>query len=214
MIDGPVKRGYRRGAARMRAAERRARVTAARVGAVRCARLLNRPPWPLSPKRQGFPPRWSISHSAARRASSAPSGPKPSPASVPDSAERRADVLSASAETRPRDHRGVAALRVWKSHRVPLRRSHSCGQPRRWIRREHGSSPTSSKAGLNGSLHNARALADGGHLRPGLSVQHARDLLLIFTDEFYDRLVSRAGWQVEDYIATITRAISAALLPE
>ncbi|WP_310123373.1 helix-turn-helix domain-containing protein [Agrococcus sp. BE272] len=61
-------------------------------------------------------------------------------------------------------------------------------------------------------LHNARALADGGHLRPDLSVEAARDLLLVFSGDIYDRLVLRAGWDAEAYVATMTRMMSAALL--
>jgi len=60
--------------------------------------------------------------------------------------------------------------------------------------------------------HNAQTLADGGHLRPGLTIDQARDLLLIFSGEFYDRLVSRGGWNVEDYVMTMTRTMCAALL--
>jgi len=61
-------------------------------------------------------------------------------------------------------------------------------------------------------LHNARALADGGHLRHDVSIEQARDLLLIFSSEYYDRLVSRAGWDMDAYVATMTRMMSAALL--
>lgn len=61
-------------------------------------------------------------------------------------------------------------------------------------------------------LHNARALAVAGHLRPELSVDQARDLLLLFSDEHYGRLVSRAGWRIDEYVATMTRTMSAALL--
>lgn len=60
--------------------------------------------------------------------------------------------------------------------------------------------------------HNAHVLAVNGQLRPDLSVDQARDLLLIFSSEYYDRLVSRAGWDVDDYITTMTRTMSAALL--
>jgi hypothetical protein len=61
-------------------------------------------------------------------------------------------------------------------------------------------------------LHNARVLADNGHLRPDLSVEKACDLLLIFSSEYHERLVSRAGWDVDDYVATMKRTVSAALL--
>lgn len=61
-------------------------------------------------------------------------------------------------------------------------------------------------------LHNARALAAGGHLRPDLDVEDARDLLLLFSGDLYDRLVLRAGWDPEAYVSTMTRMMAAALL--
>ena len=60
--------------------------------------------------------------------------------------------------------------------------------------------------------HNARILSDAGYLRAGLSRAQARDLMLIFSGEFYDRLVTRAGWDVEAYVTTMTRTMCAALL--
>jgi AcrR family transcriptional regulator len=61
-------------------------------------------------------------------------------------------------------------------------------------------------------LHNARALADGGHLRPDLSLEAGRDLLLVFSGDIFDRLVLRAGWDPEAYVSTMTRMMAAALL--
>jgi len=61
-------------------------------------------------------------------------------------------------------------------------------------------------------MHNARALEAGGHLRSDLSPAQASDLLLIFSGEFYDPLVLRAGWDVETYVAAMTRTMAAALL--
>ena len=61
-------------------------------------------------------------------------------------------------------------------------------------------------------MHNARALADRDQLRPDLSVEAARDLLLAFSGDLYDRLVLRAGWDAEDYVAAMTRMMSAALI--
>ncbi len=61
-------------------------------------------------------------------------------------------------------------------------------------------------------LHNARALEAGQHLRPDLSVTQARDLLLVFSGEFYDRLVHRGGWDADAYVAIMTRTMAAALL--
>jgi hypothetical protein len=36
--------------------------------------------------------------------------------------------------------------------------------------------------------------------------------MLIFSSEFYDPLVSHAGWDIDDYVLTMTRVMSAALL--
>lgn len=61
--------------------------------------------------------------------------------------------------------------------------------------------------------HNAAYLVDGGHLRPGLTADHARDILLVATADLYPAFVGRAGWEPEEYAELLYRFLSAALLP-
>ena len=63
-------------------------------------------------------------------------------------------------------------------------------------------------------LHNARVLAARGELHPSLTPEQARDLLLIFSAEFYGPLVGEAGWDEEGYVRTMTRTMVAALVRE
>ncbi len=61
---------------------------------------------------------------------------------------------------------------------------------------------------------NARRLHDGGHLAPGLSLEHARDVLFTYSSpELYEVLVVVRGWSLEDYGRFVGEAITAALLP-
>lgn len=61
--------------------------------------------------------------------------------------------------------------------------------------------------------HNADALAKGGHLREGVTREHARDVLFTFTTpEIYESLVLRLGWPLDDFAQFIGRGIAAALL--
>src|SRR5207244_142445 len=59
--------------------------------------------------------------------------------------------------------------------------------------------------------HNARAIAR--HLRPGLSVDHARDVMLAYTSpEVFETLVLRHGWSLEEFADFQRRGLEAALL--
>jgi len=61
--------------------------------------------------------------------------------------------------------------------------------------------------------HNADALARGGHLREGVTRDHARDVLLMYTTpEIYELLVTRQGWSLDEFAQFIRQGISAALL--
>jgi AcrR family transcriptional regulator len=61
--------------------------------------------------------------------------------------------------------------------------------------------------------HNADALARPGHLREGVTHDHARDVLLTYTaPEVYELLVLRQGWSLEDYSQFIRQGVAAALL--
>jgi AcrR family transcriptional regulator len=47
---------------------------------------------------------------------------------------------------------------------------------------------------------NARRLRDGGHLRPGISLAHAADILWTYSSpELYELIVLRRGWTPERY---------------
>jgi AcrR family transcriptional regulator len=60
----------------------------------------------------------------------------------------------------------------------------------------------------------ARALHDEGHLRPGVPVEEARDLLWTCNSpETYDLLVLQRGWTPERYGRWVADSLIAALLP-
>lgn len=59
--------------------------------------------------------------------------------------------------------------------------------------------------------HNAAYLAQGGHLRPDVTPEQARDVLLLYTT-FYDRLVNQAGWTTTELSAFVERGLTAHLL--
>ncbi|MFE7236245.1 TetR family transcriptional regulator [Streptomyces sp. NPDC002405] len=60
---------------------------------------------------------------------------------------------------------------------------------------------------------NARFLADRHHLRAGLTVEYARDILFAYSaPELYELLVLRQGWSPESYGVFISESLSAALL--
>jgi AcrR family transcriptional regulator len=59
--------------------------------------------------------------------------------------------------------------------------------------------------------HNARAIA--GHLRPGLSVEHARDVMLAYTEpQLFQVLVVEQGWSLDECADFQRRGLEAALL--
>jgi AcrR family transcriptional regulator len=60
--------------------------------------------------------------------------------------------------------------------------------------------------------HNAAYLVGGGHLRPGLSAEQARDILMFATAELYPAFVDRAGWMPQDYADLLYRFLRSALL--
>ncbi len=60
--------------------------------------------------------------------------------------------------------------------------------------------------------HNAAYLADGGHLRPDVSREQARDVLLLYST-LYDRLVNAAGWTPSQLSDFVERGLTAHLLP-
>jgi len=61
--------------------------------------------------------------------------------------------------------------------------------------------------------HNAEALARGGHLREGITRDHARDVLFTYTTpEIYELLVIRQGWSLDDFAQFIRQGMAATLL--
>ena len=67
---------------------------------------------------------------------------------------------------------------------------------------------------LLGMTQFARHLHEEGHLRAGISVDEARDVLWMFNSvELYDLLVIQRGWTPPRYGAWIAAALQAALLP-
>jgi AcrR family transcriptional regulator len=60
---------------------------------------------------------------------------------------------------------------------------------------------------------NARFLADSGHLRPGVSLAQATDVLFaVSSPEMYDLLVVRRGWSTRRYTHFVATTVENALL--
>ena len=67
---------------------------------------------------------------------------------------------------------------------------------------------------LTGMAFFARHLDEGGHLRPGVSVEEARDVLWTYNSaEVYELLVIRREWTPQRYGGWVADALVAALLP-
>ena len=66
---------------------------------------------------------------------------------------------------------------------------------------------------LTGMTHFARELHEGGDLRPGVSMEEARDVLwTLNSPELYEVLVLQRGWSPERYGRWVTDALIAALV--
>jgi len=61
--------------------------------------------------------------------------------------------------------------------------------------------------------HNVAYLVDGGYLRPDLTAEQARDVVMFATAELYPAFVERAGWRPEEYGELLYRFLRGALLP-
>lgn len=67
---------------------------------------------------------------------------------------------------------------------------------------------------LTGMTFFARHLAQGGHLRPGVSVEEVCDVLWTYNSaEVYELLVMRREWTPRRYGRWVADALAAALLP-
>jgi len=61
--------------------------------------------------------------------------------------------------------------------------------------------------------HNARRLAARAGLRPGLALEHARDVMFAYTaPELYEVLVLHRGWTLTQYGDFLYRGMAAELL--
>lgn len=68
-------------------------------------------------------------------------------------------------------------------------------------------------ARLRRMRHNARQLSSRGHLRAGISVEQAAEIMWTYTsEELYEMLVVRRGWSVRRLATFAVAAMSAALL--
>ena len=67
---------------------------------------------------------------------------------------------------------------------------------------------------LDRMTRNARDLANAGHLRRGLTIEHAGEIMWTYTSpQLYELLVMTRGWPLERYPTFMTDAMIAALLP-
>jgi AcrR family transcriptional regulator len=68
---------------------------------------------------------------------------------------------------------------------------------------------------LTRMTENARFLADGGHLRPGVSLEAAADVMFaVSSPEMFEMLVLRRGWELERYGEFVATTLTEALLPQ
>ena len=67
---------------------------------------------------------------------------------------------------------------------------------------------------LTRMIRNARALADGGHLRAGMTTKHAGEIMWTYSSpDLYELLVVTRRWPPQEYGTFIADAMIAALLP-
>ena len=130
----------------------------------------------------------------------------------PVHAERRSDRMQAS-ENDPRTIiRGWGVLTMEVAPRVApvllLVREAAASDPELARLQEE-----MDAARLTRMTHNARTLLKGGHLRTGITLDAATDVLWTYSSpELYELLVIRRGWSVERYGRFIADAMIAALL--
>jgi AcrR family transcriptional regulator len=130
----------------------------------------------------------------------------------PVHAERRSDRMQAS-ESDPRTIiRGWGVLTMEVAPRVApvllLVREAAASDPQ--LARLH---KEMDAARLTRMAHNARTLFDAGHLRKGVSLETATDVLWTYSSpELYELLVIRRGWSVQRYGRFVADSMIAALL--
>jgi AcrR family transcriptional regulator len=130
----------------------------------------------------------------------------------PVHAERRSDRMQASESDPRRIIRGWGVLTTEVAPRV--------APVLLLVRQAAASDPELARlqaemdaARLTRMTHNARTLLKGGHLRRGINLDEAADVLWTYSSpELYEMLVIRRGWAVERYGRFIADAMIAALL--
>jgi AcrR family transcriptional regulator len=134
--------------------------------------------------------------------------------SGPVPAERRSDEMQAR-ETDPR--RIIENWATFVTELAPL------GSPILLLARTAAASDPdlaellakADEARLARMEHNARGLLDRGFLRPGITLEEARDVCWTYSSaELYELLVIRRGWPIERYGRFVASGMIAALLPE
>jgi AcrR family transcriptional regulator len=131
----------------------------------------------------------------------------------PVHAERRSDRMQANESYPRRVIRGWGVLTTEVAPRV--------APVLLLVRQAAASDPELAKlqaemdaARLTRMTHNAQTLLKAGHLRPGLDLDEAADVLWTYSaPELYELFVIRRGWAVERYGRFIADAMIAALLP-
>ena len=131
----------------------------------------------------------------------------------PVHAERRSDRMQASANDPRKIVRGWGVVTMEVAPRVApvllLVREAAASDPE--LARLDEEMDASR---LTRMTHNARTLLNGGHLRAGITLDAATDVLWTYSSpELYELLVIRRGWSVERYGRFIADAMIAALLP-
>jgi len=131
----------------------------------------------------------------------------------PVHAERRSDRMQASEKDPRQIIQGWGVLTMEVAPRVApvllLVRDAAASDPEL-----AGLQAEMDAARLTRMTHNARTLLEAGHLRRGITLAEATDVLWTYSSpELYDMLVIRRGWAVERYGQFIADAMIAALLP-
>jgi AcrR family transcriptional regulator len=128
-------------------------------------------------------------------------------------AERRSDRMQASENDPRKIVRGWGVLTMEVAPRVApvllLVRAAAASDPELARLQEE-----MDAARLTRMTQNARTLLKGGHLRKGITLDTATDVLWTYSSpELYELLVIRRGWSIERYGRFIADAMIAALLP-
>jgi AcrR family transcriptional regulator len=131
----------------------------------------------------------------------------------PVHAERRSDRMQANQNDPRKIIRGWGVLTMEVAPRVApvllLVRDAAASDPELTRLQEE-----MDAARLTRMAHNARTLLKGGHLREGITLDAATDVLWTYSSpELYELLVIRRGWSVERYGRFIADSMIAALLP-